>query len=332
VYTIKQASARTGLGAPLIRAWERRYGVVAPIRTPAGYRMYDEAAIEVLLAMRGLVDRGWTASEAARAITAGEVAVGDVAIEPPAGSEPGMSSAAARRTRVIDRFVAAAESTSPAEIEAAIDEILASGSFEAVVDDLLLPAAAAIGDSWAAGRLGGVTVWFTGLSGSGKSTISNEVARLLAADGRAAYLLDGDNLRFGLNGDLGFDRASREENVRRVGEVARLMADAGLAALVPVISPYREGRDRVREIHDAAGLRFVEVFVDTPIEECEQRDPKGLYAKARRGELKNFTGIDSPYEPPPQAELRIDTTAHTPASAAELVLVALQQRRIVDDV
>ena len=149
-------------------------------------------------------------------------------------------------------------------------------------------------DRWAAGRLGGVTVWFTGLSGSGKSTISNEVARLLAADGRAADLLDGDNLRFGLNGDLGFDRASREENVRRVGEVARLMADAGLAALVPVISPYREGRDRVREIHDAAGLRFVEVFVDTPIEECEQRDPKGLYAKARAGELRGFTGIDDP--------------------------------------
>ena len=103
------------------------------------------------------------------------------------------------------------------------------------------PSTIAREERWAAGRLGGVTVWFTGLSGSGKSTISNEVARLLAADGRAAYLLDGDNLRFGLNGDLGFDRASREENVRRVGEVARLMADAGLAALVPVISPYREG-------------------------------------------------------------------------------------------
>ena len=137
-------------------------------------------------------------------------------------------------------------------------------------------------------HLGGVTVWFTGLSGSGKSTISNEVARLLVDGGRAVYLLDGDNLRFGLNGDLGFDRASREENVRRVGEVARLMADAGIAALVPVISPYREGRDRVREIHEAAGLRFVEVFVDTPIEECEQRDPKGLYAKARAGELQGL--------------------------------------------
>ena len=178
-------------------------------------------------------------------------------------------------------------------------------------------------ERWAAGRLGGVTVWFTGLSGSGKSTISNEVARVLAADGRAAYLLDGDNLRFGLNGDLGFDRASREENVRRVGEVARLMADAGLAALVPVISPYRDGRDRVREIHEAAGLRFVEVFVDTPIEECEQRDPKGLYAKARAGELRGFTGIDDPYEPPLHPELVLHTTTARPAALAAQVVALL---------
>jgi bifunctional enzyme CysN/CysC len=171
-------------------------------------------------------------------------------------------------------------------------------------------------DRWRASSLGGVTVWFTGLSGSGKSTISNEVARLLAEQGRAAYLLDGDNLRFGLNGDLGFDRPSREENVRRVGEVARLMADAGLVALVPVISPYRDGRDRVRSIHAAAGLRFVEVFVDTPIELCEQRDPKGLYAKARAGELKGFTGIDDPYEPPATPELVV----HPDAPAHELAL------------
>jgi bifunctional enzyme CysN/CysC len=178
-------------------------------------------------------------------------------------------------------------------------------------------------ERWAARRLGGVTVWFTGLSGSGKSTISNEVARLLAADGRAFYLLDGDNLRFGLNGDLGFDRASREENVRRVGEVARLMADAGLAALVPVISPYRDGRDRVREIHEAAGLRFVEVFVDTPIEECEQRDPKGLYAKARAGELRGFTGIDDPYEPPLHPDLVLHTTTARPARLAAQVVALL---------
>ena len=178
-------------------------------------------------------------------------------------------------------------------------------------------------ERWAAGRLGGVTVWFTGLSGSGKSTISNEVARLLVSAGRAVYLLDGDNLRFGLNGDLGFDRASREENVRRVGEVARLMADAGLAALVPVISPYRDGRDRVREIHEAAGLRFVEVFVDTPIEECEQRDPKGLYAKARAGQLKGFTGIDDPYEPPIAPDLVLATRTAGPVELAAKVVALL---------
>ena len=178
-------------------------------------------------------------------------------------------------------------------------------------------------DRWAATRLGGVTVWFTGLSGSGKSTISNEVARLLAEAGRAAYVLDGDNLRFGLNGDLGFDRASREENVRRVGEVARLMADAGVVALVPVISPYRDGRDRVREIHQTAGLRFVEVFVDTPIEECEQRDPKGLYAKARAGELTGFTGIDDPYEPPLAPDLVLATTSAPPTALAAQVVALL---------
>jgi bifunctional enzyme CysN/CysC len=141
-------------------------------------------------------------------------------------------------------------------------------------------------------------VWFTGLSGSGKSTIANAVAERLLDIGRPAYVLDGDNLRHGLNADLGFSAADRAENVRRVGEVARLMADAGLVVLVPVISPYRADRDRVRAAHEAAGLRFAEVFVDTPLELCEQRDPKGLYAKARAGEVTGMTGIDDPYEPP----------------------------------
>jgi bifunctional enzyme CysN/CysC len=175
-------------------------------------------------------------------------------------------------------------------------------------------------ERWAAKVLGGVTVWFTGLSGSGKSTVANEVARLLAGHGRACYLLDGDNLRFGLNGDLGFDQPGREENVRRVGEVARLMADAGLVVLVPVISPYRADRERVRQIHDAAGLRFVEVFVDTPIEECERRDPKGLYKKARAGELRGFTGIDDPYEPPLSPELWLHTTRSRPGELAAQVV------------
>ena len=121
--------------------------------------------------------------------------------------------------------------------------------------------------------------------------------------GRPAYLLDGDNIRHGLNADLGFSDDDRRENVRRFGEVARLMADAGVVALVSVISPFREGRDAVRAAHRVADLRFLEVFVDTPIEVCERRDPKGLYAKARRGELTGFTGVDSPYERPADAEL-----------------------------
>jgi DNA-binding transcriptional MerR regulator/methylmalonyl-CoA mutase cobalamin-binding subunit len=154
MYTIKQVSTRTGLGAPLIRAWERRYGVVEPTRTPSGYRLYDDQAIGVLLAMRGLLERGWTASEAARAIRAGEVAVGEVASEPPSGFGAPPASSRDHRRQMIEAFVAAAEAASPAGTEAALDEILASGSFEAVIDDVLLPAAAALGESWAAGRLG----------------------------------------------------------------------------------------------------------------------------------------------------------------------------------
>lgn len=149
----------------------------------------------------------------------------------------------------------------------------------------------------------GATVWLTGLSGSGKSTVAAACEARLVAFDRPAYVLDGDNLRHGLNGDLGFSAADRGENVRRVGHVARLLADAGVIALVPLISPYRADRDLVRELHAAAGLPFFEVFVDTPIELCEQRDPKGLYAKARAGEITGFTGIDDPYEPPVRPEL-----------------------------
>ena len=173
----------------------------------------------------------------------------------------------------------------------------------------------------AIGSPGGATVWFTGLSASGKSTVAVEVERLLLAVGRPCYLLDGDNLRHGLNGDLGFDRASREENVRRVGEVARLFADAGVVALAPVISPYADGRARVRAAHESAGLRFVEVFVDTPLAECERRDPKGLYAKARSGRLAGFTGIDDPYEPPAAPDLRLEPTVDVAAAAASVLAV-----------
>lgn len=154
----------------------------------------------------------------------------------------------------------------------------------------------------------GATVWLTGLSGSGKSTIGAALEEALIRQGRAAYRLDGDNLRHGLNADLAFSADERTENIRRVGEVARLFADAGLVAIVPVISPYRADRDRVRRIHQEADLQFVEVFVDTPIEVCEQRDPKGLYAKARAGEIRGFTGIDDPYEAPETPELTLDTT------------------------
>jgi bifunctional enzyme CysN/CysC len=172
----------------------------------------------------------------------------------------------------------------------------------------------------------GATVWFTGLSGSGKSTVAACVERSLVASGRPAYLLDGDNLRHGLNADLGFSAADRTENIRRVGEVARLFADAGVVALVPVISPYRADRDRVRAIHDGVGLPFVEVFVDTPLAVCETRDPKGLYAKARAGEIRGFTGIDDPYEAPAEPDLRLTPDDGDPEAQAELVLRALDKR------
>lgn len=176
---------------------------------------------------------------------------------------------------------------------------------------------------WASIGSRGATVWFTGLSGSGKSTVAAEVERLLLARRRPTYLLDGDNLRHGLNGDLGFSASDRDENVRRVGEVARLFADAGVVALVPLISPYRAGRERVRELHDAAGLPFFEVFVDTPLEECERRDPKGLYARARRGEITGFTGIDDPYEHPASAELVLTSADGPPDARARRVVELL---------
>lgn len=153
----------------------------------------------------------------------------------------------------------------------------------------------------------GATVWFTGLPASGKSTISAAVEARLVRSGRPAYRLDGDNLRHGVCGDLGFSAEDRDRNVRRTAEVARLFADAGLVALVSVVSPYADARRFARELHERDGLRFIEVFVNTPLEVCEARDPKGLYARARAGELRGFTGVDDPYEPPldPDVELRL---------------------------
>jgi bifunctional enzyme CysN/CysC len=158
-------------------------------------------------------------------------------------------------------------------------------------------------------------IWFTGLSGSGKSTIANLLEKRLHAEGRHTYLLDGDNVRHGLNRDLGFTEADRVENIRRVAEVAKLMVDAGLIVLVSFISPFRSERRMARELF--AEGEFVEVFVDTPIDECERRDVKGLYAKARRGELKNFTGIDSPYEAPEAPEVRLLTSGRSPQDCVE---------------
>ncbi|MYW06623.1 adenylyl-sulfate kinase [Streptomyces sp. SID3343] len=171
----------------------------------------------------------------------------------------------------------------------------------------------------------GATVWFTGLSGSGKSTVAVIAERLLVERGITAYRLDGDNVRLGLNGDLGFGPEDRTENIRRVGEVARLFADAGVVAIVPVISPYRADRDRVRALHARDGLPFLEVFVDTPIEECERRDPKGLYAKARRGEIGDFTGISAPYEAPTTPELHLTPTNGNPEQQATLLVETLDK-------
>jgi bifunctional enzyme CysN/CysC len=169
-------------------------------------------------------------------------------------------------------------------------------------------------------------LWYTGLSGAGKSTIANLVDKRLHASGRHTYLLDGDNVRHGLNKDLGFTDADRVENIRRIGEVARLMVDAGLIVSTAFISPFRAERQMARGLVNEG--EFIEIFIDTPLGVAEQRDPKGLYKKARRGDLKNFTGIDSPYEAPDKPDLRIDTTTMTPDQAADQIVAFLQSRGI----
>jgi adenylylsulfate kinase len=175
----------------------------------------------------------------------------------------------------------------------------------------------------------GCTLWFTGLSGSGKSTFAYTLEHALVQRGRLAYVMDGDNIRHGLNKNLGFSAADREENIRRIGEVAKLFADAGLITMTSFISPYRQDRDIVRALHDAGKLPFIEIYVDTPIEVCEQRDPKGLYKKARAGELKNFTGIDHPYEAPAKPELTIHAGKVTPQDGAVLLMEYLQKRGLL---
>ena len=170
----------------------------------------------------------------------------------------------------------------------------------------------------------GVVIWFTGLSGSGKSTIANQVANVLHQLGKLTYVLDGDNIRHGLNKNLGFSPEDREENIRRIGEVAKLFADAGIIATTAFISPYRKDRDKAREILEDG--RFIEVFVDCPLEVCESRDPKGLYEKARAGEIKEFTGIDAPYEVPENAEIVINTNDLDLAASTQKVIDYLSDK------
>jgi adenylylsulfate kinase len=175
----------------------------------------------------------------------------------------------------------------------------------------------------------GAVLWFTGLSGSGKSTIGHRVERMLIERGAFAYVLDGDNIRHGLNSDLGFSPEDRVENIRRIGEVSRLFADSGALVVSAFISPYRQDRDRIRGLMGAG--EFVEVFVDTPLEICEARDPKGLYKKARAGEISNFTGLDAPYEAPVSPEVHLETADLSIDEAAAQVISYLEEQKILGE-
>ncbi|WP_299490255.1 adenylyl-sulfate kinase [uncultured Shewanella sp.] len=173
-----------------------------------------------------------------------------------------------------------------------------------------------------------VVLWFTGLSGSGKSTVANAVDRLLHQLHCHTYVLDGDNVRHGLNGDLGFSDTDRVENIRRIGEVSKLFVDAGLLVLTAFISPFKADRDLVRSLNKDG--QFIEVFIDTPLAVCEQRDPKGLYQKARSGEIKHFTGIDSAYEAPERPEIRVETAGKSIESCAQQVVDYLQAQGLIN--
>jgi adenylylsulfate kinase len=174
----------------------------------------------------------------------------------------------------------------------------------------------------------GVTIWMTGLSGSGKSTIAVALEQVLAQRGRHAYRLDGDNVRHGLNKNLGFSAEDRAENIRRIGEVTKLFADAGVISVTSFISPYRADRDQARALHEAGKIPFFEVYVDAPLDVAEDRDPKGLYKKARAGEIKGFTGIDDPYEAPESAELHLRTDQLSVEDSVQKILDLLEARGI----
>jgi adenylylsulfate kinase len=175
----------------------------------------------------------------------------------------------------------------------------------------------------------GATIWFTGLSGSGKSTVAVELEGVLHERGVLAYRLDGDNVRMGINKNLGFSAEDRAENIRRIGEIAKLFADTGIIALSSFISPYVADRDQVRSLHEEAGIDFIEVFVDCSLAAAEERDPKGLYKKARAGEIKNFTGIDDPYEAPGAAEIHLHSDQQSLDEEVAEILAELGRRGIV---
>jgi adenylylsulfate kinase len=179
-------------------------------------------------------------------------------------------------------------------------------------------------------RQKGATIWFTGLSGSGKSTIAVALEQALFNVGKLSYRLDGDNVRLGINKNLGFSEQDRTENIRRIGEIAKLFGDAGTIALSSFISPYKGDRDEVRELHDAANLKFVEVHVDCSLAVAEERDPKGLYKKARAGEIKNFTGIDDPYEAPSNPEIHLHTDQMSLEQEVQIVIDYLIDNGIID--
>lgn len=178
-------------------------------------------------------------------------------------------------------------------------------------------------------RQRGVTIWFTGLSGSGKSTIAVALEQALYNMGKLSYRLDGDNVRLGINKNLGFSEEDRKENIRRIGEVAKLFGDAGTISLSSFISPYKNDRDEVRALHAAADIAFIEVHVDCSLEEAERRDPKGLYKKARAGEIKNFTGIDDPYEAPTDPEIHLHTDQMTLEEEVQIILDYLKNNRVI---
>jgi adenylylsulfate kinase len=175
----------------------------------------------------------------------------------------------------------------------------------------------------------GATIWFTGLSGSGKSTVAVALETELAKRGKLSYRLDGDNIRLGINKNLGFSAEDRTENIRRIGEISKLFVDTGVIVLSSFVSPYRADRDLVRKLHADGGMDFIEVYVDVPLEEAEKRDPKGLYKKARAGEIKNFTGISDPYEAPLAAELTLPTHQLTLEQDVDAVIALLEARGLL---